>query len=65
MVAKDQSPGLARAFLILRSAGQNADLIAVITPYRRNAEGFVSKHWIKVKNRKHHAFARVQEAHRL
>ena len=23
-----------------------------------------SKHWIKVKNRKHHAFARVQEAHR-
>jgi len=23
-----------------------------------------SKHWIKVKNRKHQAFARVQEAHR-
>jgi ATP-dependent DNA ligase len=23
-----------------------------------------SKHWIKVKNRKHHAFDRVQEAHR-
>jgi ATP-dependent DNA ligase len=23
-----------------------------------------SKHWIKVKNRQHHAFARVQEAHR-
>ena len=23
-----------------------------------------SKHWIKIKNRKHHAFARVQEAHR-
>jgi ATP-dependent DNA ligase len=39
-------------------------------------EGLVSKrrdrayhggrcpHWIKVKNRKHHAFDRVQEAHR-
>jgi ATP-dependent DNA ligase len=23
-----------------------------------------SKHWIKIKNRKHHAFNRVQEAHR-
>jgi bifunctional non-homologous end joining protein LigD len=23
-----------------------------------------SKHWIKVKNRKHQAFARVKEAHR-
>jgi len=23
-----------------------------------------SKHWIKVKNRMHHAFDRVQEAHR-
>jgi len=23
-----------------------------------------SKHWVKIKNRKHHAFNRVQEAHR-
>jgi ATP-dependent DNA ligase len=27
-------------------------------------QGGRSKHWIKVKNRKHHAFDRVQEAHR-
>jgi ATP-dependent DNA ligase len=30
----------------------------------RPYQGGRSKHWIKVKNRKHHAFARVQEAHR-
>jgi hypothetical protein len=30
---------------------------------RSRVSGAGAKHWIKVKNRKHHAFARVQEAH--
>ena len=28
-----------------------------------NVASVSPRHWIKVKNRKHHAFARVQEAH--
>jgi hypothetical protein len=38
------------------------DRIGVATP--RAHQSGRSKHWIKVKNRKHHAFDRVQEAHR-